>query len=237
MFGGFHVGTLYWRLLTPPAMLITVGAFLWPLSVVDALVLAVVLTVFVVFSPPLAFWAGGGPRRLDGSVLTLRGLFGRRVRVDLHAVTAAAIGGSRSRARSGAYGARWLVLAHPEGHRVSRLGLRRLAIPAEELDAVVDRVERAVVVTLEGVHRDGGGPGGGEPAVEPRRRPLGHPASPARRRPGHDPPPVLALSPPKSWCLRQRRSGTTWLRLGESSTSSGRRRVDVLLRGRDRRLS
>ena len=37
---------------------------------------------------------------------------------------------------------------------MSRRGLRRLAIPADELDAVADRVERAVVVTLDGVHRD-----------------------------------------------------------------------------------
>jgi hypothetical protein len=151
VFGRGHSGTLYWRLLAPLAMLLTAAAFLWPLSVVDALVLAVALVGYVLLAPPLAFWAGGAPRRLDGSVLTLSGLFGRSRRVDLSGVTAAAIGGSRS--RSSALGARWLVLAHPDGERVSRRGLRRLAIPADELDAVADRVERAVVVTLEGVHR------------------------------------------------------------------------------------
>ena len=46
------------------------------------------------------------------------------------------------------------MLAHPDGQRVSRRGLRRLAIPADELDTVAERVERAVVVTLDGVHRD-----------------------------------------------------------------------------------
>ena len=152
VFGRGHSGTLYWRLLAPLAMLVTAGAFLWPLSIVDALVLAAALTGYVLLAPPLAFWAGGAPRRLDGPVLTLAGLFGRSRRVDLEAVTAAAIGGSSS--RSSALGARWLVLAHPAGQRVSRRGLRRLAIPTDELDDVAGAVERAVVVTLDGVHRD-----------------------------------------------------------------------------------
>ena len=79
-------------------MLVTVGAFLWPLSVVDALVLAVVLTVYVVLSPPLAFWAGGVPRRLDGSRPHACGrCSGGGAGSTSMPVTAAAIGGSRSR--------------------------------------------------------------------------------------------------------------------------------------------
>ena len=46
------------------------------------------------------------------------------------------------------------MLAHPDGHPVSRRGLRRLRIPAGELGEVAARMDRAVVVHLDGFDRD-----------------------------------------------------------------------------------
>ena len=147
-----HHGTLYWWALIPLGLIATAIGVLWPLSVVDVLVVAAVLVGYAVLSPPRAFWSGGVPRRLRGTTLTLRGVMGRTRQIDLSRVALAAIGGSAS--GSGAFGARWLVLAHPDGHPVGRRALRRLRIPAGELDEVAARMDRAVVVHLDGFDRD-----------------------------------------------------------------------------------
>ena len=153
-FARSHAMALY----VPAALLLglVVGgtALLWPVGPVVALFvpLAIAGALLALVGPPAAFWTAGVPRRLDGQVLTVRGLFGARRAVDLRAVTCAAIGGSTLRAR--AAGSRWLVLAHPEGRVVTRRTLRRLRVPAEELDVLAPRFDRAVVVPLDAARRD-----------------------------------------------------------------------------------
>lgn len=113
---------------------------------------AAALHVLAVLRPSGASWTAGAPRRLDGTVLTLRGIAGQRRTVDLRGVTCAAIGGSTLRAP--ARGSRWLVLAHPEGRTTTRRTLGRLRVPPAELDLLAPRIQRAVVVPLAAVRRD-----------------------------------------------------------------------------------
>lgn len=98
-------------------------------------------------APPRAFFAGGAPRRLDGTTLTIQGL-GRPRDIDLRLVTGAAIGGSTG--RQAAWGARWIVLDHPEGAPASPEVLRRLLLPPAELEAVAARFQHALVVPVAG---------------------------------------------------------------------------------------
>lgn len=128
---------------------IIVGATVHPLA--GAALAVGLLAVTARIAPPRAFWAGGAPRRLDGTTLTVQGL-GAATEVDLTLVTAIAIGGSTG--RNAAWGARWLLLDHPDGPPVDRSALRRLLVPAAELDAVAARFSRALVVPLSGGRHD-----------------------------------------------------------------------------------
>lgn len=140
----------YWALLPVP-MLVTAIAFLWPLSWVDLAVVLAVGSAYVWALPPRAYWAGGVPRALAGDRLLLRTLGGRTRSVDLADVSAAALGGT---GRSVAYGGRTLVLDHPDGIEVDRKQLARLGVPPQDLDAVAERIRRAVVVSTSGAHRE-----------------------------------------------------------------------------------
>lgn len=150
-FSGSHYGTVYvW--LVPLVLVGALIGFLWPLNLVGWLGVAAYVVAYGVVVPPLAFWAGGVPRRLDGTSLTLRRVTGSTRTVDLADVTLAGAGGSVSRMTF--MGARWLLLAHPEGHPVSRRTLRRLLVPSGELDAFAQRADRVIVVPLDGKNRD-----------------------------------------------------------------------------------
>lgn len=149
-FSRTHYGIFYvW--FVPPALVVTLVAFFWPISLIGWLGVAAWVAAESFIVPPLAFWAGGVPRRLDGATLTLRRVTGSTRAVDLTGVTFAGAGGSRSSTSHMA--ARWLLLAHPDGHPVSRRTLRRLLVPEEELDAMAASVDRVVVVAVDGVRR------------------------------------------------------------------------------------
>jgi hypothetical protein len=150
-FRGSHAWSMWYLALLPIPMLITAVAFLWPLSVVDAVVVAAVATAYLWLSPPRVFWAGGVPRALAGDRLFVRTLAGRRRMVDLADVTAAALAGA---GRARAYGGRTLLLAHPDGHTADARQLRNLGLPRQEADAIADRFERVVVVPISGAHRE-----------------------------------------------------------------------------------
>ncbi len=156
-----HAGTFYvW--LVPAVFFVVLVAVLWP-SPFLLLVVAVYALAIRFVVPPRAFWAGGAPLRLDGSRLTIRGVLGATRVVDLPQVTLAGAGGSAS--RSSVLGARWLILAHPDGHPITRRTLARLLVPEAEIDAWMariedpaasrsDRVDRVIVVPLDGARRD-----------------------------------------------------------------------------------
>lgn len=136
--------------LVPPLVLLAVIAASWPPSPWAAALVGLVLGLLAAGGPPLAFWRGGAPVRLEGTTLTIVGLRGRRA-IDLTACTLVGLGGSP--APEGVGRARWLLLAHPDGAPVSARTLRRLRVPAEERDALAARVDRLVVVALDGGHR------------------------------------------------------------------------------------
>ena len=127
-------------------------------------------------TPPRAFWAGGAPHRLAGTTLTIRGLCRER-EVDLRQVTVAAIGGSSG--DHAAWGARWIVLDHPDGAPVDRDVLRRLQIPEGELDVLAARLGRALVVPLAGGRHAEAVLALGTVLCRPRRRPVGRSAAPS----------------------------------------------------------
>lgn len=150
-FSASHYGTVYvW--LVPLVLVGTLIGFLWPLSLAGWMGVAAYVIGYGVVVPPPAFWAGGVPRRLEGTSLTLRGVAGATRTVDLTEVTVAGAGGSVSRRTY--MGARWLLLAHPAGHPVSRRTLRRLLVPRDEIDAFAERADRLIVVPLDGKNRD-----------------------------------------------------------------------------------
>lgn len=143
-----HRMAMFVWLVLPVIQLIAaviIGVTVHPLA--GLVTAAVLLAVLRWIAPPRAFWAGGAPRRLDGTTLTVQGLGAPR-EIDLRLVTAAAIGGSSG--QQAAWGARWVVLDHPDGPPVDRDVLRRLQIPEVELDAVATRFGRALVLPLAG---------------------------------------------------------------------------------------
>lgn len=145
-FGRSHDPSLFFWALLPLITLASAVPFLWPLSLVDALVLMGMLAGWAVLSPPLAFWAGGAPRRLDGTILTLRSLTLSRRQIDLTGATGAAVGGMGN--RRGNRRPQWLIIGHPDGHRVSARTLGRLMIPAEAIENLEGQMDRVVVVPL-----------------------------------------------------------------------------------------
>lgn len=151
-FSRSHLGASAVWLLLPVLDLVAAGiVWLTVGPVAGAALAAAFLGIYAWIAPPRAFWSGGAPRRLDGTVLTLRGVGGSR-RVDLREVDAAAIGGSRG--RQAAWGARWLLLHHPDGAPVDEATLRRLHVPEEERAAVAARLARVLVVPLAGGRHD-----------------------------------------------------------------------------------
>jgi hypothetical protein len=146
-FGPAHFGVRAVWAFPPLATSLLVVA-LWPPSVVAAVGVVAFAALYLRFVPPRAFWAGGAPRRLQGTRLAVRSLLGRTRTIDLREVTVAGLGGSTSTTAS--MSARWLLLAHPSGHPVDRRALERLLVPAAELDALAERIDRVVVVALDG---------------------------------------------------------------------------------------
>lgn len=129
------------------AAAVIIGATVHPVA---GLAFAVVtLAIALRLRPPSQHRAGGAPRRLTGTTLTIRGASGTRD-LDLRQVTTAAIAGATG---DQAYlGGRSLLLDHPDGAPADRDALRRLGVPAAELDAVAGRMGRVVVVPLAGGH-------------------------------------------------------------------------------------
>jgi hypothetical protein len=154
-FGLGHYGAFYYWVVIMVLFVAALAAFLWPLTLVDGALLLAVVLVYSRIVPPLAFWAGGVPRAIDGTMLELRGLSGRKRLVDLRDVTGAAVGGVPT--RSGMFGARYLILGHPGGHRVDARSLRRLNVPTAEVEGVAGHIDRAIVVPV--------GPSGDEVAM------------------------------------------------------------------------
>lgn len=146
-FSHAHAGTAYVWLL-PAAFVVAAAVGFWPLTPLGAAALVAFAAAVAGIAPPRAFWAGGIPRQLDGTVLSVRAPFGRTRTIDLADVTVAGIGGSTGRAAR--LGARWLLLGHPDGVPVTRRSLRRLLVPAADLDALAERLDRAVVVPIAG---------------------------------------------------------------------------------------
>jgi len=146
-----HVGTvLVWTL--PIVFLAVVVVAFWPLTLLGLVgVLAYAAATALVF-PPRPFWAGGVPRRLDGTRLTLFSPSGGSRTIDLADVSVAAIGGSPS--RSARLGARWLLLGHPDGAPVGRRSLRRLQLPPGDVELLLGRIDRVVVVSVDGSRRN-----------------------------------------------------------------------------------
>ena len=134
------------------------GMHIWLLPYLSAIILvvatypptpfewgvAVFLTLLGLFGPPVVFWFGGMARSLDGSELTVRtALFTRRA-IDLTTVTHAVCGGAPTMGHG-----QWLVLAHPEGHRVRhRLSLSRLSIPGPEVGPLFAEAKRFTVIPI-----------------------------------------------------------------------------------------
>ncbi len=147
-----HYGTLVVWFVQPVGLVGLAVFVLWPPSILEVVAVLALLAVYVrVVYPPSAFWSGGVPRRLSGTTLSLRRATGRRRDVDLAQVTYAAIGGTM---RSSVFGARWLLLGHPDGHRVTARTLRRLYVPPAEVEAVAARMDRVVVVPADAVDRE-----------------------------------------------------------------------------------
>ncbi|GAB3302064.1 hypothetical protein EK0264_01450 [Epidermidibacterium keratini] len=152
LFSRMHFLVLYvWLVPLIVAALVLILA--WPPEVQDSVAITMLLLLpWIAVAPPLAFWRGGVPRRIDGSALMLRTLIGRRRVVDLDQVTFIAAGGSPHRRRRNTGG--WLLLGLAEGASISRRSLRRLFIPDGDRDAVAAAVDRAVVVVLHGPNRE-----------------------------------------------------------------------------------
>lgn len=147
-FGRIHFGVVYvWFVV--PVLVLVAFALTWPPGVVEVgVVVAFYALVFAFVAPPRPFWAGGVPRAMEGTSLVLRRPTGGLRTLDLGGVTAAATGGSTS--ATGWHSARWLLLAHPDGHPVTARHLRRLLVPPADLEAFAARAERVVVVPLDG---------------------------------------------------------------------------------------
>lgn len=149
-FGRSHLGT-YAVWLVPFATVVAVAIGFWPLPLIGAAALAAFAVAVAVVAPPGPSWRGGAPRRLDGTVLTIRPPFGRERAVDLTGVTAAALGAATT--RSARLGAGWLLLDHPLGVPCSRRTFERLLVPPADLDAVAARFDRVLVVPIAGGRR------------------------------------------------------------------------------------
>lgn len=136
--------------LVPPLLLALTVGLTWPPSLASVIIVAALLGLLLLVAPREAIGAGVAPRAFEGSTLVGRRGVGR-VRLDLDQVTYAAFGGSTSTGnlRSG----RWILLAHPDGKRLSASALRRLLVPAAERDEVLARGERFVVVPVDGPTR------------------------------------------------------------------------------------
>lgn len=113
-FSRMHYG-LYYVWFVPSVLVVGLVAFFWPISLIGWLGVGAWAAASYNIRPPMAFWAGGVPRRLDGPRLTLRRVTGSIRTVDLTGVTFAGAGGARSNAAF--MSARWLLLAHPDGAR------------------------------------------------------------------------------------------------------------------------
>lgn len=137
--------------LYPPVLLAVVVGVMWPPSTVAVLVVGLLLGLYLLVAPWSALPVGIAPRAFEGSTLIGRRLTGATVRVDLDQVTYGAFGGST--ATDGFRAGRWILLAHPDGRRLSRGALRRLLVPAAERDEVLARGDRFVVVPVDGPSR------------------------------------------------------------------------------------
>jgi hypothetical protein len=136
--------------LVPPVLLALTVGLTWPPSLATVVVVAVLLGLLLLVAPREAIGAGIAPRTFEGSKLVGRRGVGR-VRLDLDQVTYAAFGGSTSTGNLRA--GRWILLAHPDGARLSRSALRRLLVPRADRDEVLARGERFVVVPVDGPTR------------------------------------------------------------------------------------
>lgn len=145
-FAPSHYGVLYCWVAPAVGWIAILATALWPLGLVDGLVVLVLVALFRLVVPPRAFWAGGVPRALEGTTLVIRDLWGRRREIDLSEVTAAAVAGNPT--RSGTLGARWLILGHPDGAPIDARAIRRLRVPGPEVEAVAEHIDRAVVVQV-----------------------------------------------------------------------------------------
>lgn len=133
------------------ANLVIAVVLLWPPSLWDPLVLALVCGALWLFTPPFAFWHGGAAVSLDGAVLSYQPMVGGVRSLDLGRVTVVASGGStRSEVR---FGARNLVLGHPDGAPMTARSLRDMVTIQDEVDLLLHRSDRFVVITLRGTDR------------------------------------------------------------------------------------
>jgi len=145
-----HVTVVVWvfQLIGIPCVATVV---LWPLSFLDVAGIVALVAAYLRFVfPPRVFWSGGVPRRLLGTTLTLRRFIGSTRDVDLADVTYAAVGGSGG----SVHGARWFILGHPSGRPASDRMIRRLYVPATEVDEVAAHMDRVVVIPAYAVDRE-----------------------------------------------------------------------------------
>lgn len=148
-FGRQHYVAMYvWLIL--PSLVLLVLAVVWPINLWGWSGLGLYAAVYCRFVPPRAFWAGGVPRRLEGTDLTLRNVLGHRRIIDLATVAAAGAAGSTSRASH--HGARSIVLVHPDGCTVTQRAAQRLIVAPSEIPALVKPDVRIVVVILSGAY-------------------------------------------------------------------------------------
>lgn len=137
---------------------VAIGMTFWH-PIASVIYLAFCAAFILLIGPPRAWWAGGVPRTLDGSRLTLRRWNGQRIVVDLATVRFLASGrslGPKPKAGLPWSGLpRWiapcLLLAHRDGVPVKRRrDFQRMHVPSnDEIDLLVRRNERWVVVVLD----------------------------------------------------------------------------------------
>lgn len=141
-FSAWHFGAYYvWLGLLLAMLVLTLAVRTWGVVIF----FAAYLVLFAVIAPLRQFASGGVPRSMTGSVLTLHRPINTVREVDLgKAAVGGLLGGRVMGGRS-----RWLVLGHPDGHRLSRATLGRMG-PDDEVSALFEHSDRFIVVPLAG---------------------------------------------------------------------------------------
>lgn len=127
---------------------------LWPATLLNLAILAVVEAAFFRWFVGSTYLAGGAPRRLRGTTLVIRRITAREEEIDLSATVLAGAGGATH--DSAKFGGRWIILAHPAGHPIRRASdVRRLRVSSDDdVAALVAAGSPLLVVHVDGTRRN-----------------------------------------------------------------------------------